>query len=78
VFAVAHRVEDGLADRPFVEGRDIPDEEAVLVVLLCVAKIDRLPEPVEKGEETLTAPKSPSSPYFETWFWTARRRAMPF
>ena len=53
VFAVAHGVEDGFPNGPFVEGRDIPDEEAILKVLLCVAKINSFPELVEEREESL-------------------------
>ncbi|MBW2734678.1 MAG: hypothetical protein JRH20_20010 [Deltaproteobacteria bacterium] len=50
-----HRVEHGLADCPFVEGVNIPNEEPLLIVLLVVSRRNFLPEPVKKRKKPSSA-----------------------
>ena len=53
VITMTHRVEDSLAHHALVEGRNIPDEEPLLEVLQVIAQIDKTPDLVEHGKESL-------------------------
>ena len=51
VVPVAHCVQDRLAHRALVEGRHVPDEQALLEVLEVVAQVHSLPDLVEHRQE---------------------------
>jgi len=53
VVPVTHGVENRLPDRLLAEGRDVPDEKAVLEMLEVVAEIDGIPQGVVDPEEPL-------------------------
>jgi hypothetical protein len=53
VIAMADGVENGFPDGAFIERLDVPNEQAVLIMLVGISQVDGFPQPVVKREKPL-------------------------